>query len=274
MTKANYISINGNFEKQIELPEQFEESLRVDLINRAVLAIRANKRQQYGVNERAGKRYAVSISKKRRDYKGSYGKGISRVAKKTMSRSGENFSWVGAFAANTVGGRKAYPPMSERIWKQKINNKERRLAIRSALGASVKEELVRKRGHKFEKLPSVVSNDLENIKKTRDLIEFFKKIGLKGELERISVVKIRAGVGKTRGRRYRSKKGPLIVVGGECALINAASNIKGVDIVIVNRLNAELLAPGCHPGRLTIFTEKAIERLKKENLFFEKKVKK
>ncbi len=270
MTKANYVGINGNFEKQIELPSQFEEPIREDIIKRAVLAIRANKRQQYGINERAGRRYSVSISKRRRDFKGSYGKGISRVAKKTMNRRGGNFFWVGAFAANTVGGRKAAPPHADRIWKQKINNKERRRAIRSALSASVNELLVRKRGHRFNKLPSVAYGDIEGLGKTKDLIDFLKKIGLKDELSRIYEVKIRAGVGKTRGRKYRSKKGPLIVVGNNCPLIKAASNISGVDIVTIDKLNAELLAPGCHCGRLTIFTEKAIERLKKENLFFEK----
>ena len=35
----------------------------------------------------------------------------------------------------------------------------------------------------------------------------------------------------------------------------------------MNSLNAELLAPGGQPGRITLFTEGAIDRLKKENLF-------
>jgi len=273
MVKANYFSIEGKFEKQIEMPEQFSEDVRKDLIIRAVLAIRANKRQPYGTYERAGKRYSVSISKRRKDYKGSYGKGISRVAKKTMSRSGENFFWVGAFAPNTVGGRRAFPPKANKIWNQRINKKERRLAIRSALAASVNENLVRERGHKFSKLPSIAPGNLEDTSKTKNLIKLLQKIGLKDELERISNLKVRAGTGKNRGRRYKIKKGPLFVVSQDCPLIKAASNIKGVDIVVVNRLNAELLAPGCHAGRLTIYTEKAIERLKKENLFFENKKK-
>ena len=187
-----------------------------------------------------------------------------------MSHTGENFSWVGAFAASTVGGRKAMPPKADKIWKQKINKKERRLAIRSGLSASVNEILVRERGHKFEKLPSVVASDLEKINKTRDLIRVLESMGLSGELERISKSKVRAGVGKTRGRKYRVKKGPLFVVAENCPLVKAALNIKGVDVTIVDKLNTELLAPGCHPGRLTIYTDKAIERMKKENLFYEK----
>ncbi|NIA12323.1 MAG: 50S ribosomal protein L4, partial [Nitrospiraceae bacterium] len=35
----------------------------------------------------------------------------------------------------------------------------------------------------------------------------------------------------------------------------------GVDVVMCDRLNAELLAPGTHAGRLTIWTESAIAEL-------------
>jgi large subunit ribosomal protein L4e len=34
-----------------------------------------------------------------------------------------------------------------------------------------------------------------------------------------------------------------------------------VEVVTVNNLNAEILAPGTHPGRLTIWTNSAIEKL-------------
>ncbi len=43
--------------------------------------------------------------------------------------------------------------------------------------------------------------------------------------------------------------------------------MNGIDVVTVSRLNAELLAPGTHPGRLCIFTKSAIEKIEKENLF-------
>ncbi len=37
-----------------KMPEQFEEEIRPDLIKRAVEAVQANKRQQYGADPRAG----------------------------------------------------------------------------------------------------------------------------------------------------------------------------------------------------------------------------
>jgi large subunit ribosomal protein L4e len=57
--------------------------------------------------------------------------------------------------------------------------------------------------------------------------------------------------------------GPLIVVAEDKGLAEAASNIPGVDVVAVNDLNAETLAPGALPGRLTLWTSGAIERLGK-----------
>jgi len=43
--------------------------------------------------------------------------------------------------------------------------------------------------------------------------------------------------------------------------MKAAKNLAGVDVVLVKDLNVELLAPGCHPGRLTVWTKSAINYL-------------
>ncbi|NOR39028.1 MAG: 50S ribosomal protein L4, partial [Candidatus Thorarchaeota archaeon] len=47
----------------------------------------------------------------------------------------------------------------------------------------------------------------------------------------------------------------------------AARNLPGVDVVEVHGLNADLLAPGTHPGRLVLWTKSAIDRLGAEELF-------
>ncbi|MDH7564851.1 MAG: 50S ribosomal protein L4, partial [Candidatus Bathyarchaeota archaeon] len=41
------------------------------------------------------------------------------------------------------------------------------------------------------------------------------------------------------------------------------SNIPGLDVVTVNNLNTELLAPGTHMGRLTLWTNSAVAQLAK-----------
>jgi large subunit ribosomal protein L4e len=43
--------------------------------------------------------------------------------------------------------------------------------------------------------------------------------------------------------------------------MKAAGNIPGVDVITLNQLNTEALAPGSHPGRLTIWTNTAIQKL-------------
>ena len=265
--KANLYSQDGKKLKQIELPRQFNEEIRPDIISRAVLAIQSHKRQRYGTDPWAGSKYSSKLSKRRRKYRGSYGFGISRVQRKILTRRGTQFFWVGATTPNTVGGRKAHPPKPEKIFSKKINIKERRKAIRSAIAATAVKELVVARGHKCEEAPLIIETRFESMNKTKDVQNILIKLGLEDELKRIANRRITAGRGKSRGRRYKTKKGPLLIVSENCALIKAASNLQGVDIATVNSLNAEVLAPGCRAGRLTIWTDKAIERLAKEELY-------
>ena len=272
--KADILNLKGEKTKTIDLPDQFNEEIRPDLIKRAVLVIQSNKRQPYGANPRAGKRASATLSRRRRKYRGSYGHGISRVPRKILTRRGTNFFWVGAEAPGTVGGRRAHPPKAEKKWSQKINIKERRMAIRSALSATCVKEIVAKRGHSFKSVPIIIDSSFESVKKTKDVLTALTSIGLEKELERSSVKKIRPGKGKNRGRKYVKRKGPLILVADKCELQKAAKNIPGVDISTINSVNAELLAPGADIGRLTIFTDKAIERLAKEKLFTGIRIKK
>ncbi len=251
-----------------KMPVQFEELIRPDLIKRAVEAIQGNKRQQYGSDPRAGKKAAARLSRRRRDYKGAYGKGLSRVPRKTLTRRGMQMIFVGAFAPGTVKGRRAFPPTSERIFAQKINDKERKKAIRSALTATMDKKIVEQRGHKVPaNYPFILTTDFEKISKAKDIVKALSTLGLDAEMERGSEKNIRAGKGKMRGRRYKKAKGPLLVVGENCSALKAAQNVPGIDIVEVSRVNAELLAPGTHPGRLTLFTQSAIQKLDKEKLF-------
>ncbi|PIY60219.1 50S ribosomal protein L4 [Candidatus Woesearchaeota archaeon CG_4_10_14_0_8_um_filter_47_5] len=250
------------------LPLQFSEEVRPVLIKRAVLAILANRRQPYGSKPTAGMRSSVRVSKRRRDYRGSYGHGISRVARKVLSRQGRRFNWVGAFTSQTTGGRQAHPPKAEKNWNQKINTKERRKAIRSAITATIVRDLVAERGHKVpEPYPFALESAAENLTKTQEVITMLISLGFEDELERASYKQIRAGKGKMRGRKYKRRKGPLVVVSGPCSLSMAAKNIPGLEVVSVKKLNAELLAPGTKPGRVTLWTKKALETLEKEKLF-------
>jgi len=266
--KLNILSSKNENKGSMELPSQFSEPVRADLIKRAVEALQANRRQVYGIYERAGKGHGVYVSKRRRDYKATYGHGGSRTPRKIMSRNGSQINYVGAGVAMTVGGRSAHAPLTQKTLYKKINAVENRKAIRSALSAVISKTEVANRGHKIPaSYPFIASDDFESISKTKDVISILQSLGFKDELARCEVTKTRAGVGKLRGRRKITKKGPLLVVSKSCPLSKSANNIPGVEICTVKQLNAELLAPGAAPGRATIFTQSAIKQMESERVF-------
>ena len=106
------------------LPVQFSEAYRPDLIRRAVVALQSAARQKYGTFLEAGQRHSAETSKRRHDYRGTYGQGISRVKRKILSRRGSRMGWVGALTPQTRGGRRAHPPRAEKNFEKKLNKKE------------------------------------------------------------------------------------------------------------------------------------------------------
>ncbi|MDP3734202.1 MAG: 50S ribosomal protein L4 [Nanoarchaeota archaeon] len=251
-----------------ELPVQFSEEFRPDLIKRAVHALQSAARQRYGASPGAGLRHSSKVSKRRRNYRGCYGFGVSRVNRKVLSRRGMRMFWVGAFSPQTVGGHRSHPPKATKILTQKINKKENQKAIRSAIGAVLNKNIVEKRGHKVPaEYPFIIDSAFEKMDKTAETRKVLIELGFEDELQRSSVKKVRAGMGKVRGRKYQKKKGVLIVVGADCPLIKSARNIPGVDVVPASSLNTALLAPGTMPGRATLWTENAINSIKEKKLF-------
>jgi large subunit ribosomal protein L4e len=163
------------------------------------------------------------------------------------------------------GGRRAHPPRG-RDWTKKLNFKEYILALRSAIAATTDKTLVAARGHLLEavpEIPLIVEDKFESQKKTKDVLGILAALGVGADLERAQEKKVRAGRGKLRGRRYKKKKSILIVVGKDSGIKKGAKNIPGVDIVEVAELDVEMLAPGTHAGRLTLWTESAIKNIGK-----------
>ncbi len=262
--KTQVLNLEGKKIGTIDLPSQFNESYHPDLIKRAILAIQRNTRRQYGAFPAAGTRPSISLSRRRHVYKTTYGLGISRVPRKILSGRGSRLNMVGAFAPGTVSGRMAHPPKAEKIWNVKINKKERKKAIRSALKATTMNNLLM---HAYkEELPIVIESRFEELAKTKDVLKVLNHLGLSKQLESLMKNKVRAGKGKARGRKYQSKRGPLIVVSGRCKLESSASNIPGIDVMQVNILNTLALSHG-NKARLVIFTDKSLAKMSQENLF-------
>jgi len=260
--KTNVYNINGNLKGEIDLPKVFSIPYRHDLIKRAVQAIQSHNRQSYGVDPLAGKRTSAHYHGVRHYRYSMMNKEMARMHRIHQGPPGLNLT--ARIVPQARKGREAHPPTIERIFWRKINDKERILAIKSAIAATALKDVVSKRGHIINDnftLPIVVEDSLQEIKKAKQLKQFLEGIGLKEEMERSNKKKIRAGKGKMRGRRYRKRKGPLIVIAEDKGVMKAAKNIGGVECCLANKLNAELLAPGTYAGRLTIYTEGAIKKL-------------
>jgi len=259
--KANVFDIQGNVKGNVELPKVFSISYRPDLIKRAVQAIQSHNRQPNGVDPLAGKRSSAHYHGVRHYRYSMMNREMARLHRIHQGPPGLNLT--ARIAPQARKGREAHPPKVEKVFWQKINDKERILAIKSAIAATALKDIVSKRGHMINNitLPVVVDDSLQEIKKTKQLKQFLEKIGLEEELKRSGKKKVRAGKGKMRGRRYKKRKGPLIVISENKGLINAARSIAGIDCCLVNKLNAELLAPGTYAGRLTIYTESAIKKI-------------
>jgi large subunit ribosomal protein L4e len=234
---------------EVELPNVFNTPIRPDVIKKAVIHQQSHRFQPQGRDPMAGKKNTAESW--------GTGRGMSRVPRiKGSSRAG--------FGVSTVGGHQAFPPKSEKVIRKKMNKKERRLAIRSGIAASAVRDLVAGRGHIVDSvgtLPIIVDDELQSLQKTSEVKTLLMNLGVWSDIERADRKKIRAGRGKTRGRKKKIGKGPLLVISEDLGIVRAARNLPGVDIVVVQDLNAELLAPGTHVGRLIIWSKSAFSML-------------
>ena len=217
--KTQLLSIDGKNQKEIELPKIFSSKIREDILKKAYEAEKIW--QPYGPDKEAGKKQSASgtISHKRHEWKGHYGKGMSRVPRKTMWRRGTQFYWVGAEISSARGGRRAHPPKPESIPIKKINKKEYIIALNSAIASTIDEKLIQRRYLRLKKseiknLPIVVEAKFSQLK-TNELIKSIES--LLGNINIISKKEksIRAGKGKSRNRKYKKNAGVLIITGND-----------------------------------------------------------
>ncbi len=250
--RVNVYTLEGGIKKQVNLPKPFSYPYRPDLIKEAVRVFQLNRVQPHGVDPMAGmRRVAESWGP---------GHGISKMVPRVGHTS------RGAIIPSTVGGRAGHPPTTQKVWERKMNRKVRRLAKYSALSMTANKNMVIARGHRFSQeitLPIVVEDAFEEISTVKEAIRVLKNLGVYDDIIRASEKRIRGGKGKMRGRRYKRKKSILIVVSNKENVLKGFRNLPGVDIVTPRELNAEVLAPGTHAGRLTIFTESAIKEIRR-----------
>ncbi len=255
-TTVKILGLDGKSSEETELPQVFTTPFRPEVMHKAYVNLYSHSFQKQGRYPAAGE--IVSAESR------NTGLGIARLAR----ARGEGFPRAGQ-AAGVAGvrhGRVAHPPESWKNIYKKINKKENRLGLCSAIAATARKDLIVKRGHKVENIstfPLVVSNDIELVSKAKDLQNAFNMLGLKDELDRAHRSKSRTGTARRRGRRKRAPKSILLVIGKENkAVMRLSGSLPGIDIKHVDSLSVLDLLSGSKPIRLTIFSQNAIEQLK------------
>ncbi len=259
--KAEILDINGNKTKEITLPKLFSTRVREDIVAKV---LESQKTQQpYAPSPVAGKQQSAKgkIKHRRHVWGTHYGKGISRVPRKTMWRRGSQFYWIAAEAPLARGGMRAHPPkVLSMLNKNKINKKELKIAFASALSATANSKMVQERyasleNEKIERLPLIVESKLITLK-AKEFLGSLKKI-LGKKLFELAIPKksVRSGKGKMRGRKYKKTAGLLLVTGE-----NENIKTKSVETKNIQNLSVTDLAKGS-PGRLVLYTENAIKFL-------------
>jgi len=237
------------------LPHVLASPLRPDWVRYVHMNVSKNKRQPRAVGGKVGYETAAE----------SWGTGRAVARVPRAPGGGTHRSGQGAFGNMCRGGGMFCPTKTWRRWHRRVNVREKRNAVVTALASSCLPPLVMARGHRIDEvqeLPMVVSDGIESMTRTRPTFKILEKLGLKEELKKVADSKrVRAGKGKARNRRYKKRLGPLIIYNEDNGIVRATRNIPGVETACVTRLNILKLAPGGNFGRLVLWTEGAFKKL-------------
>ncbi|MFX1356720.1 MAG: 50S ribosomal protein L4 [Promethearchaeota archaeon] len=261
MEKVNVYSLEGKKKVLIDLPKIFLTKPRRDIVQKTSEVYQSNKRQTQGRDKRAGLRNtAISWGT---------GHGMSRAPR--IQGSGFSTARNVGRVPFAQGGRLTHPIKNEKKIKKRINRKSKIKSFISAICASGDVNWVRNRGHITDhvpEIPLVVDDKIQTIKKTSVIYSTLSELGLKEELIKAKKSKkVRAGKGKRRGRKYKRKKGILIIIKDDFGIVKASRNLPGTDIIKIENLDIDKLAPGGVPGRLVVWTQSAFNELNKFEVF-------
>jgi large subunit ribosomal protein L4e len=255
--QINVLKIDGNVKESIAAPEAFSEGVRPDLIRRAVLSERSAQLQPQGHSVMAGIQTTAA-------YYGAYGtyrtgRHIGRAIRPREKLGGGVQGKVRRIPS-AVKGRRAHPHMIEKTLIENMNKREYQKAMRSALAATANSEYLHYTFSKKLALPIIISDDIEKITKTKELVNVMKSIGVTDYLDSCKGAK-RVKAGRRSSTRKYKKSAVFIMSSDTVPAVKASRNIAGADACGVNSIKVEMLAPGGVPGRLAIISESAFKKL-------------
>ncbi|CAE6499911.1 MAG: 50S ribosomal protein L4 [Candidatus Nitrosotenuis sp.] len=255
--KAQTFSLTGTKQDEIDLPKVFLTPLREDLIHKAYVNLDSHHYQRQGRYPAAGMN-VVAMSNDP-----PTGHGQARVAR---IRGGGPRRGQAAGVAMVRGGRQAHPPTSEKVIHKKLNKKEKRFALCSAIAATASKDIIASRGHVVEKIqsfPMVVSDDIEKVTKAKEISKILDALNLSADVQRLEKRKARSGRSAIRGRKTKVGKSVLFVTKDPKNLAKACGSIPGIDVCAASALSVLDLAPGSKPARLTVYTKSALDEISK-----------
>ena len=256
--KTISFSISGAKEGEVELPLIFSTPFRADLIHKAFTNLNSHKFQPQGRHPTAG----MDVVARSNDP--PTGQHQARIAK--MKGGGGGRQGQAGGVASVRGGRQAHPPIVDKVIYKKLNKKEGKLALCSAIAATASKRLVQSRGHKvdnIESFPIVVSNEIESISKTTEFSKVLDSLKLMDDVKRLQTRKPRTGKSSLRGRSKKVGKSVLFVTKDSSNISKACGALPGVEVRAVKDLSVLDLAPGSDPIRLTVYSKAALEEIAK-----------
>ena len=256
--KTRSYTITGTKEGEVELPLVFSTPFRKELIHKAYTNLSSHKFQPQGRHPSAGMDVVADSNDP------PTGQGVSRVAR--ASGGGGGRQGQGAEVASTRGGRQAHPPIVEKVIYKKLNKKENKLALCSAIAGTASKEIVESRGHKIEGIesfPIIVSDDIESVSKTSEILKIIDSLKLTQDLKRLESRKARSGKSSLRGRSKKVGKSVLFVTKDSSQISKAIGALPGVDARTPKDLSVLDLAPGSDPIRLTVYSKSALDEIGK-----------
>ncbi|MBU0591597.1 50S ribosomal protein L4 [Candidatus Micrarchaeota archaeon] len=239
--KATVYSVEGKALKQIDLPDVFEFPRREDLVKRAVLSEESKTYQPKGSYKLAGLETSARYRGRKDDFGSGKNKGISHLPHEVLPKG-----QLGKVkrVPHAVKGRRAHPPKTQKKIVELMNSKEYKRALASAISFTADRETVCARVHSDigVSIPIVLEDKFEKLEKTKEVVALLNLLNLSGFIK--------------KAKKNNTKSTLFVVSNGANTKVGA--NIAGVDIVQVKDLKVCDLAPGTHPGRLTLFSERAL----------------
>ncbi|MYB46864.1 MAG: 50S ribosomal protein L4 [Cenarchaeum sp. SB0662_bin_33] len=250
--------LDGVVSGGVDLPRVFETDTRPDVIHKVYVNLDSHRFQPQGRHPTAGMDVVA------RSGDPPTGRGTSRIAKMLGGGGGRQGQAGGV--ASVRGGRQAHPPRSNKVIWKRVNKKENRLALCSAIAYTTHMDAILKRGHKIgslNKFPIILDSSIESVDTTKGLVDILRRLDLLGDMERLKSRKGRTGKSALRGRGKKVGKSILFVVSGDVPLKKASGSLPGIDVVPARDLSVLDLAPGANPARLTIYSQGALEEISK-----------